>query len=107
MFLLDTDVLSALRRRERNPEIVRWIEGQRTADLYISVVKVGEIERGIAQHWLHNPTFARDLGQWLDWVLGWYGDRVLLVDPKPQAGGASCRQRSDTTEPICSSPLQR
>ena len=29
MFLLDTDVLSALRRRERNPETVRWVETQR------------------------------------------------------------------------------
>ena len=46
MFLIDTDVLSSLRRRDRNPAIVRWIESQRTADLHISVVTVGEIERG-------------------------------------------------------------
>jgi predicted nucleic acid-binding protein len=45
MFLVDTDVLSALRRRERNPETVRWVERQRTTDLYLSVVTVGEIER--------------------------------------------------------------
>ena len=38
MFLIDTDVLSALRRRDRNTAIVQWIESQRTADLYISVV---------------------------------------------------------------------
>ena len=62
MFLLDTDVLSALRRRERNPEIVRWMEGQRTANLYISVVTVGEIERGITQQQRHNPSFARGPG---------------------------------------------
>ena len=80
MFLLDTDVLSALRRRERNPEIVRWMEGQRTANLYISVVTVGEIERGITQQQRHNPSFARDLGLWLDRVLGWYSDRILPVD---------------------------
>ena len=49
MFLLDTDVLSALRRRERHPETVRWVEAQRTSDLYLSVVTVGEIERGIGQ----------------------------------------------------------
>ena len=47
MYLLDTDVLSAVRRRDRNPETVRWIEAQRTSDLYMSVVTVGEIERGI------------------------------------------------------------
>ena len=80
MFLLDTDVMSALRRRDRNPETVRWVDGQRTADLYLSVVTVGEIERGITQQQLHNPSFARDLSVWLDRVLVWYGDRILPVD---------------------------
>ena len=80
MFLLDTDVLSALRRRERNPQTVRWVQGQRTTDLYISVVTVGEIERGITQQQQRNPIFARDMGLWLDRVLGWYGDRILPVD---------------------------
>ena len=80
MFLIDTDVMSALRRRERNPSIVRWVEGQRTTDLHISVMTVGEIERGITQQQRHNPAFARDLAVWLDRVLGWYGDRILPVD---------------------------
>lgn len=80
MYLLDTDVLSALRRRERNPTIVRWIESQRVADLYISVITVGEIERGIAQQQRRNLVFARDLSVWLDRMLDWYGDRILPVD---------------------------
>ena len=80
MFLLDTDVLSALRRRERYPEAVRWVETQRTADLYISVVTVGEIERGITQQQPRDPSFAGELALWLDRVLAWYTDRILLVD---------------------------
>ena len=80
MFLLDTDVLSALRRRERNPEAVRWVESQRTADLYLSVVTAGEIERGITRQQRENPSFARELALWLDRVLSWYGDRILPVD---------------------------
>ena len=97
MFLLDTDVLSALRRRERNPAIVRWVETQRTADLYISVATVGEIERGITQQQRHNPPFARDLSLWLDRVLAWYSDRIpsrrcclrsplgpVVRDPRPR-----------------------
>jgi len=80
MFLLDTDVLSALRRRERNPDAVRWVESQLTADLHISVVTVGEIERGITQQQRENPSFARDLGVWLDRVLSLYSDRILPVD---------------------------
>ena len=80
MFLLDTDVLSALRRRERNPEVAGWVEAQRTTDLYISVVTVGEIERGIRQQERRDPTFARELAAWLDRVLAWYSDRVLPID---------------------------
>ena len=80
MFLLDTDVLSALRRRERHPEAVRWMETQRTADLYISVVTVGEIERGISQQQPRDPSFAGELALWLDRVLAWYSDRILIVD---------------------------
>ena len=80
MFLIDTDVLSALRRRERHPSIVRWVEDQRTTDLHISVVTVGEIERDITRQQRHKSAFARDLAAWLDRVLGWYGDRILPVD---------------------------
>ena len=80
IFLLDTDVLSALRRRERNPDTVRWVEAQRTSDMYISVVTVGEIERGITQQQQRNPTFARELALWLDRVLAWSSDRILSVD---------------------------
>ena len=80
MFLIDTDVLSALRRRDRNPEIARWLAGQRTTDLYLSVVSVGEIERGIAGVKCRDPGFAERLEGWLDALLRIYGDRILTVD---------------------------
>ena len=80
MFLVDTDVLSALRRRERHPAVVRWVAAQRTSDLYISAITVGEIERGITQQRRVNPTFARELAHWLDRVLTGYNDRILPVD---------------------------
>ena len=79
-FLLDTDVLSVLRRRDRNPSVARWLESQRTADLHLSVVTIGEIERGISRQRDRDPAFARELADWLDKVLTWYGDRVLAVD---------------------------
>ena len=80
MFLLDTDVLSALRRRERNPGVTRWLEARRTSDMYLSVVTVGEVERGITQQRQRNPSFAKELAIWLDRVLAWYSDRILPVD---------------------------
>ena len=80
MFLIDTDVLSALRKRKRHPEIAQWIEKQRSADLYLSVVSVGEIERGIERQQRRDPVQAHALAAWLDSVLALYGDRILPVD---------------------------
>ena len=80
MFLVDTDVLSALRRPTRHPKVVEWLAARRTPDLYLSVVSVGEIELGIARQEANNPEFARVLAAWLDSVLDLYSDRVLGVD---------------------------
>lgn len=80
MFLIDTDVLSALRRQERNPEVARWMSGQRAADLYLSVVTIGEIERGVIRQQRSNPEFARALGVWLDNVIALYGEHILGVN---------------------------
>lgn len=80
MYLIDTDVLSALRRGERHPGAARWLQAQRTSDLHLSVVTIGEVERGIEQQQGRDPAFASELAGWLDRVLAWYGDRVLPVD---------------------------
>ncbi|MDE2785422.1 MAG: type II toxin-antitoxin system VapC family toxin [Chloroflexota bacterium] len=80
MFLLDTDVLSSLRRSDRNPKLVRWVETHQTSNLHVSVVTIGEIERGIEQQRRRNPAFADELGNWLGRVLAFYQDRVLPVD---------------------------
>ena len=80
MFLLDTDVVSLLRRQDRHPSAVRWLEAQRPSDLYLSVVTVGEVERGIARQLRSNPPFGRELASWLERMLTWYGDRVLPIN---------------------------
>ena len=80
MFLIDTDVLSALRRRERFPQIARWMSRQREGDLYLSVVSIGEIERGIIRQERSKPEFARMLGLWLDSVVKLYGEKILGVN---------------------------
>ena len=80
MFLIDTDVVSALRKRRRHPEIARWVEAQRSADLYLSVVTVGEIERGIERQQRRDPVHAHALADWLDRLIALYDDRILAVD---------------------------
>ena len=80
MFLIDTVTLSELRRRQRDPMVVKWFGLQRTADLFLSVVSIGEIERGIARQRASAPDFAGALALWLDRVLTLYGERILPFD---------------------------
>jgi hypothetical protein len=78
-YLLDTVVVSELRRRERDPNVARWIGEQRPSDLYLSVVTVSEIERGIVRQRRINPQFAAALTRWLDKLLQHYRDRLLPI----------------------------
>ena len=80
MFLIDTVTLSELRRRRRDPKVIRWFERQRTADLFLSVVSIGEIERGIARQRAIDPDFAGALAEWLDRVVTLYGERIIAFD---------------------------
>lgn len=80
MFLIDTVTLSALRKRQRNPNVVAWFERQRTADLFLSAISIGEIERGIARQRATDPDFARALAAWLDQVLTIYSERIIPFD---------------------------
>ncbi len=82
MYLLDTVVLSELRKptRQRNPHLVRWIEGVASQDLFISVVTIGEIERGIERQRRLDPPFAESLASWLDAVLRTYEGRILEIN---------------------------
>ena len=77
MFLIDTVTLSELRRRQRDPKVVKWFETQRTADLFLSVVSIGDIERGIARQRGIDPSFAGALAEWLDRILTLYSERLV------------------------------
>ncbi|CAN7366685.1 type II toxin-antitoxin system VapC family toxin [Bradyrhizobium sp. LjRoot220] len=80
MFLIDTVTLSELRKRRRDPMVVKWFERQRTTDLFVSVISIGEIERGITRQRTTDPSFAAALADWLDRVLTLYGERVVPFD---------------------------
>lgn len=80
MYLLDTVVISELRRKRRDPHVVDWIARQRSSDLFLSVITIGEIERGIAQQRSRDPSFAERLGTWLDSILALYADRILSIE---------------------------
>lgn len=84
MYLLDTVVLSELRKRRRNANVVTWVRSVRPEDLFLSTVTIGEVELGIEKQKPVNSTFADELSRWLERTLRIYGDRILPLD----VGGA-------------------
>ena len=80
IWLIDTNVLSALRRPERAPRVAEWIRSQQPTDLYLSVITLGEIERGIVQQEARNPGFSADLRAWIDRTNLLFADRILPFD---------------------------
>jgi predicted nucleic acid-binding protein len=79
MFLLDTVVLSELRRTRRDPGVASWLAKAEPSSLFLSVVAIGEIERGIARQRSADPAFALRLSDWLAGLVRLHAERVLPV----------------------------
>ena len=69
MYLLDTNVVSELRRPHPHPAVVRWIEQVSAEELFMSVVTVGEIQAGIEFTREQDVAKAEELEAWLSAVL--------------------------------------
>lgn len=80
MYLLDTVVISALRRPERHPQVTRWLQDQDPGAMYISAITVGEIRYGAMRQRRKQPEFAELLERWLAYVATWFQDRILPFD---------------------------
>ena len=72
MYLLDTNVVSELRRPHPHPAVVRWIEQVAAEELFMSVVTVGEIQAGIEFTREQDVAKAEELEAWLSSVLASY-----------------------------------
>ena len=76
--LLDTCVVSELRRPKPHPAVRRAIESFDSSDLFISVISVGEIAKGVAL--LADSVNKRALQTWLQALERHYSDRLLPID---------------------------
>jgi predicted nucleic acid-binding protein len=66
MFLLDTNVVSELRKTKPHGGVLAWLKATPESDLFISAVTLGEIQRGIEITKDQNPTKALEIAQWAD-----------------------------------------
>ena len=81
MILLDTVVLSELRKSRPSSRVIQWVQRHQDNDFFISVVSLGEIERGIEKKRKSEPEFAQELTHWLENLQRLYGDRILPTTP--------------------------
>jgi hypothetical protein len=84
VYLIDTDVISELRKRERaNPGVVAFFKEVASSDapLYVAAVTIGELRRGIELLRHRGDTKqAQTLERWLGRLLDDFGDSVLVFD---------------------------
>lgn len=79
--LVDTNVLSELRKGARaDPGVIRWFNTQPDGALYLSVLTIGEIRRGVLLVQPHDPKRAHALDRWLRQTVETWASRILDVD---------------------------
>lgn len=80
-FLLDTNVVSALRTPSRNPRVARWATTIPVADLFVASLTITEIERGVAAKERSDSTQGAILRCWFEQqVLTAFAGRILPFD---------------------------
>lgn len=72
MYLLDTNVVSELRRPKPHGAVLAWFASTGQAKLYISAVTVGEMQIGIERTREQDPRKAQDIEAWLNAVVSGY-----------------------------------
>ncbi|MGH7212012.1 MAG: hypothetical protein ACREF1_11205 [Acetobacteraceae bacterium] len=82
MFLLDTNVLSSMQRRDRiDPKLASWAAANHPADLFLSVITIVEIELGVLLLKRRDAAQSAVLRGWIEKrVLPSFGARILPVD---------------------------
>jgi predicted nucleic acid-binding protein len=80
-FLLDTNVISEIRKRDRaHPNVARWVARTPVDEIGTSVLVLAEIRRGIELKRRRDPEQARYLDRWFSHMCVRLADRVLPID---------------------------
>jgi len=80
-FLVDTNVVSEVRKRERaDPNVLRWASRTPREAIGTSVLVLAELRRGIELKRRRDPGQARSLDRWYETIRAGLADRVIPVD---------------------------
>jgi toxin FitB len=79
-YLLDTNILSETRKKQANERVMSFLSAAEPSALFISVLSLGELRKGVALKMLSDADAAKRLGAWVDGLEYSFGDRILGVD---------------------------
>ncbi len=79
-YLLDTNVVSETRKPRPDDGITTFLAAADALRLYLSVLTIGELRKGIAAKRKTDPLGANALGSWVDEIETRFADRILPVD---------------------------
>jgi predicted nucleic acid-binding protein len=80
-YLIDTNIISEVRKGDRcDASVAAWYAAVDDADLYLSVLVLGEVRSGIERARPRDPAKAEVLEAWLNEVMVAFADRVLPID---------------------------
>jgi predicted nucleic acid-binding protein len=94
-FLLDTNVVSELRKPRPHGGVVAWLQTLEDAQLFVSAVTLGEIQAGIELTREQDPGKAQEIEAWLTLVAGAYN--VLPMDAAAFTAWAKLMHRKSDT----------
>ncbi len=79
MYLVDTMVLSERSKARAAPQVLDWLRSVSREQVFVSVVRIGEIERGIHKLERREARPATRHKDWLNATLGEYGPQILPI----------------------------
>lgn len=95
MYLLDTNIVSELRKPRPNASVVDWLEATDDSHLHVSAVTLGEIQAGIELTRAQDPAKAAELETWAGQMAGSYN--ILSMDARCFRRWAKLMHRESNT----------
>ena len=79
-YLLDTNVISETRKARADSGVIAFLSAAEAAGLFLSVLTLRELRKGVAAKRRADPGAADQLGAWVDGIETTFADRVLPID---------------------------
>ncbi|MGH9604441.1 MAG: type II toxin-antitoxin system VapC family toxin [Terracidiphilus sp.] len=79
-YLLDTNFLSETRKKKADPGVMAFLRAADSSSLYVSVLTLGELRKGVIGKRRTDPVAARSIAAWVTGLETGFADRILGVD---------------------------